>query len=208
MSQSSLEFRRGCCLSHQLGKANQALTLSPPFYGCNSFTLFLLRSTTTTPLLFLLQTLPNSSFHFLTSFPQIPTSYYCSQTHLLRFQILFFFLPLHSLNNNNNNKLFFSWRSILNRLVSKQWRAWKAQTPRGFQVLSGTGIWVIMDSGDKGRGDGHHSCFAPFIWFRDWVSFGCWDLRLGYWWIRGFGCVWVCWCLYFDGFWGCILIDL
>ena len=26
MSQSSLEFRRGCCLSHQLGKANQALT--------------------------------------------------------------------------------------------------------------------------------------------------------------------------------------
>ena len=131
MSQSSLESRWGCCLSHQLGKANQALTLSPPFYGCNSFTLFLLRTTTTTPLLFPLQTPPNSSFHFLTSFPQIPTSYYCSQTQPLCFQILFFFLPLHSFNNSNN-KLFFSQRPILNRSVSKQWRAWKAQTPWGF----------------------------------------------------------------------------
>ena len=55
----------------------------------------------------------NSSFHFLTSFPQIPTSYYCSQTQLLRFQILFFFLPLHSYNSNN--KLFFSQRPISNR---------------------------------------------------------------------------------------------
>ena len=136
------------------------------------FTLFLLRSTTTTPLLFPLQTPPNSSFHFLTSFPQIPTSYYCSQTQLLSFQILFFFLPPHSFNNNNN-KLFFSRRPISNRSVSKQWRAWKAQTPRGFQVLSRTGIWVIVDSGDEGRGDGHHNCFAPFTWFRDLVSFGC-----------------------------------
>ena len=172
MSQSSLEFRRGCCLSRQRGKANQALTRSPPFYGCSSFTLFLLRSTTTTPLLFPLQTPPNSSFHFLTSFPQIPTSYCCSQTQPLRFQILFFFLPLNSFNDSNN-KLFFSRRPISDWSVSEQWRAWKAQTPRGFQVLSGTGIWVIVDSGDEGRGDGRHSCFAR------WVL--CWVHGLAFW---------------------------
>ena len=64
------------------------------------------------------------------------------------------------------------------RFLSK-WRAWKAQTPRGFQVFSRTRIWVIMDSGDERKGDGHHNCFAPFIWFRDWVSFGCWGLKNG-----------------------------
>ena len=92
-------------LSHLHSMVQQFHFLSPQIHNHNTTTF-----PTSNP--------ANSSFHFLTSFPQIPTSYYCSQTQPLRFQILFFFLPLHSYNSNN--KLFFSRRPILNRSVSKQ----------------------------------------------------------------------------------------
>ena len=110
------------------------------------FTLFLLRSTTIIPLLFPLQTPPNSSFHFLTSFLQIPTSYYCSQTQPLHFQILFFFLPLHCFNNSNN-KLFFSQRPILNRSVLSNEELEKLKLLKDFryyQELESGSLWIQM----------------------------------------------------------------
>ena len=58
------------------------------------------------------------------------------------------------------------------------WQSILHQAPKSQMVRQSPWPWPCPGSDYPVK---HHSYFAPFIWFRDWVSFGCWGLKNAIW---------------------------